>query len=396
MKRYSYSTRDRYYNHLTSAGRLSPMIRRIVVPGQKINDLDLTINMQTPEMTSIVMNEGLLTHYAFYVPFRLIWDDWTTFVTNPDTPPAVPRYGSNPDGLFYDILNNQNALYRRAYKLCFNQFFGDEEQGTWYTNIADDTDTTLGITKNLEPYLGNTIDEDSITSDVFTTTTGTPPTIDLNEFSRAMNLAKKKFKADTTGDKYVDALRRMGVDPDWRIQQAPEYLGHRTVEVRPTYSTSSEAATLGQASSKYISKLSHQIRNKSFAEHGYLISMVVFRPTVFNALLGAFEPINDPDDLYQGQESHYSADYAAMGYTSNTNQAEPQSNRFVGGRALRGSNQGVAADYVLSQATGDMEANKYLSYAFPVEATQLGGDFAAMYATCNMRGLIPTPTSIMF
>jgi hypothetical protein len=94
-----------------------------------------------------------------------------------------------------------------------------------------------------------------------------------------------------TGNKYVDAMLRLGVKLDWRVQVAPEFIGacHKEFEPKDTRATYSgtipaqAAANTGQSFSRYQETLECHVPRKFFAEHGYVHALLAVRPFAFNA-----------------------------------------------------------------------------------------------------------------
>ena len=137
-------------------------------------------------------------------------------------------------------------------------------------------------TRRLEQWVGNAELDTAMSEPTFDATT---VPINLNDFYRQLVSARQQRRAQGSGDKYVDALRRCGVNPDWRIQQAPEFLGKFSSYVYPGQNPITAETTggnIGGDRSRYKASIDIRLRRKSFAEHGYLVGVVVFRPVSFS------------------------------------------------------------------------------------------------------------------
>ena len=97
-----------------------------------------------------------------------------------------------------------------------------------------------------------------------------------------MMSARSQRRANMSGDKYVDALRRMGVEPDWRIQMAPEFLCKVQKEFMPVKTFDTSATNTGESTARYEGTLDVRCKRVKVAEHGYVIGVFALRPFLFN------------------------------------------------------------------------------------------------------------------
>lgn len=143
-------------------GELIPIFTQEIVPGDNFR-VHSEIMMRLAPMTAPVMHRvDVYTHY-FYVPNRLIWDEWADFITGGiqgDLEPAVPRVVINADtqgafvkgslsdflgipptdGLVIGSSTGISSLPFRAYQLIYNEYFIDETLGTPATEYKDGGD----------------------------------------------------------------------------------------------------------------------------------------------------------------------------------------------------------------------------------------------------------------
>lgn len=123
----------------TNMGVLTPIMCEPVVPGDVFR-MNTEIFMRFAPLQAPIMHRiNVFTHF-FFVPSRLIWEDFKEFITGgedgtampvyprynfPDTPVAV---GSLLDYLGFPIGMSQgiDALPLRAYQLIYNEYYRDQ------------------------------------------------------------------------------------------------------------------------------------------------------------------------------------------------------------------------------------------------------------------------------
>lgn len=133
------------------AGRLIPFLVEEVLPGDHLKyNVTAYIRMATP-LFPIFDNQRVDTHF-FFVPCRLVWDNWKGFMGEQPDPSAWSNYlipqiespagGWAANSLFdhfgipvaSQITGGQtisvNALPFRAYNLIFNEWFRDQNMQT--------------------------------------------------------------------------------------------------------------------------------------------------------------------------------------------------------------------------------------------------------------------------
>ena len=193
----------------------------MVVPGES-KSIDCTVMWETPPMASQKLTGGIATLYAFFVPLRLVWSGWMDFIAQDGgtvpttTTPWALMFEGGAAGLAV------SALFRRSYKLTYNQFFGSDKFARWYSNVDNDGTTTVYQCRTLDQLNSHLVaTADAPDPTYVAPVSGGNATISLNEFRQAMKNAYSTRRADMTGDKYVDAISRMGVALDWRVQIDP-------------------------------------------------------------------------------------------------------------------------------------------------------------------------------
>jgi len=142
-----------------NAGQLIPFMCEEVLPGDMLKyDVTAYVRMSTPLFP--IMDNQRIDTFFFFVPNRLVWDNWVKFMgeqVDPDssinyTVPVVttPLGGFAPNSVFDHFglpttgqLDPAGALFvnvmpLRAYNLIYNQWFRDENlQNSAYFTKAD-------------------------------------------------------------------------------------------------------------------------------------------------------------------------------------------------------------------------------------------------------------------
>lgn len=128
-------------------GQLVPCMIQEVVPGDQFRVRAEVFMRFQPLLAPIMHNVNVYTHY-FFVPNRLVWDEWEDFITGGregTSAPVVPYMttanafaaGHTSSGGLYDYMGmpsitsstnslNFSALPFRAYQLIFDEYFRDQ------------------------------------------------------------------------------------------------------------------------------------------------------------------------------------------------------------------------------------------------------------------------------
>lgn len=158
------------HDHKTTfnTGDLIPIYCDDILPGTTVKmEMASLVRMMTP--IAPVMDNAFLDIYFYFVPHRLVWDHWVNFMGENDDAPwtqttdyEIPQLtcpsggwskGSLADyfGLPTEVEGNgwsANALPFRAYCLCWNSWFRDENLETPVYITKGDSDTT-GVNKGV-------------------------------------------------------------------------------------------------------------------------------------------------------------------------------------------------------------------------------------------------------
>lgn len=147
-----------HYKLFTSdLGELIPCGMFEVLPGDTIQQAT-SLLVRCTALLSPVMHPVHVRIHHWFVPYRLIWNDWENFITGgPDglnasvfpTKDINPSQGTLSDylGVTPSAVSNVSALPYRAYALIWNEWYRDQDLETALTvDLTDGTDSTTNTT----------------------------------------------------------------------------------------------------------------------------------------------------------------------------------------------------------------------------------------------------------
>lgn len=158
-------------------GKLIPLTWYEALPGDTIQQRTSALIRVSP-LNAPVMHPCLVRIHNFFVPYRLIWDDWEDFITggqdgNDDSIPPVISTDEVTEGSLHDYMGVPPASYSpnlefsalpfRAYNVIFNEHYRDQD-------LVDELviDKTDGIDNTTETDIQNV----AWPKDYFTTARG--------------------------------------------------------------------------------------------------------------------------------------------------------------------------------------------------------------------------------
>ena len=194
-------------------GQLIPVLCDEVVPADYWQISNQAVIRFQPLVAPVLHEINMYVHY-FFVPYRLLWDQWEDFITGGvtgDLTPAIPRWTPTKYaiGSLWDYFGFPTGLIptgalpldfpRRAYNLVYNEFYRDE---TLINEVAATN----------ENILNRAWEKDYFTSSLPWQQRGTAPALpisgttsaywtDATILARVMNNGGSVTAADTIGVK---------------------------------------------------------------------------------------------------------------------------------------------------------------------------------------------------
>ena len=152
--------RDRYYKSTFNAGLLIPIFLDEVLPGDTFS-VSTTSFARLSTLITPFMDNLYLDFFFFFVPNRLVWDNWQRFCGEQDNPEdstdfLVPQINSSISSLSLGdyfglpVIGRDisfSALPFRAYNLIWNEFFRDENLQNSLTVPKDDGPDNINLYK---------------------------------------------------------------------------------------------------------------------------------------------------------------------------------------------------------------------------------------------------------
>lgn len=130
-------------------GEITPILCQETVPGDKFNVESTNLLRFAPMLAPIMHQTSVYIHY-FFVPNRILWDNWEDFITGGEDGTANPAFpvfnnlGTVAEGSLFDYLGlptgtaigDVNALPTMAYNKIYNEYYRDQNLATKLTDKA--------------------------------------------------------------------------------------------------------------------------------------------------------------------------------------------------------------------------------------------------------------------
>ena len=229
-------------------GELVPIGLLEVLPGDTFQHATSLLVRVSPLLAPVMHPVHVRIHHWF-VPHRLVWDDWEAFITGgPDGNdasvfPTIDTSTNNSIGSLYDYLGIPNinnleisALPLRAYQLIFNEWYRDQDLVT-----AAVIDTTSGADTTTEDALQKVAwEKDYFTSsrpwtqkgdDVSVPIGGTAPVIGMGKITNQNfnDGGATVYESDGTSTTYpasgAASINWGSANNQWQVEEDPNNAG---------------------------------------------------------------------------------------------------------------------------------------------------------------------------
>ena len=282
VNRSSFRSPARYLT-MFDAGKLIPFHVREVIPGSTWKyDNTFLIRLNTPIVP--FMDNLYADVHHFFVPCRLLWDNWKKFWGEKLTPSSstsytVPVVTGHADGwtvesvgdyfgIPIDKTKNVNALPFRAYNLIYNEFYRDQniiDGVTVSTGDGPDTSSTYTIRRRGKRH-------DYFTSSLPAPQEGSNLTMPLGTAAPVLGIGKKTQVFGQSNVAVYDNANLTGSNPTYAIAALIDpTIGSNNGEfyVQGTHATTGYPAIyadLSQASAATIAQWRQALQLQAIAE----------------------------------------------------------------------------------------------------------------------------------
>lgn len=322
-------------------GQFETVMCMEVLPGDSIRHA-LSALVRVAPLVAPVMHPVHIHVGSWFVPNRLVWTGWESFITDPDSGLTIPRVQVRDSGGpvagsanlgrrlglgdMVDLTSDNlsvNALPFRAYNLIWNEFIRDQDIDTPLTvTTGNGPDTTSNYavrqvrwekdyftTARAAPQMGTaeTVAVDAFVVEggsvvqlerggagagagVIVNQAGGAAGTDLNlganfsieRWRVAMAEQKLREHRNRFGSRYTDVLASYGIRPSDARLQRPEYLGggRSTIAFSEVLATAEvpSGSVVGEQAGHGIATVRTRPYKRFFEEHGYILTMMWIRP----------------------------------------------------------------------------------------------------------------------
>lgn len=276
MKRHKHSLSN--YKLLScDQGHLVPIGMQEVLPGDTFDHSTSALIRVAPLATPVMHPVRARIHH-FFVPYRLIWNDWENFITGgPDglnasvfptiTTPAATGFavGSLADylGIPPGVASQEvSALPFRAYSMIWNEYYRDQDLNTALTvDLTDGPDTTTNVALQAACW-----ERDRFTLARATPQKGAAVTLPLGTTAPVTGIGK----VNQTWGGAASVYESDGTNPTYAAQQAIDIASANTqfrVEKNPANDFPNIFADLSLASAATITELRTAFALQQYAEN---------------------------------------------------------------------------------------------------------------------------------
>lgn len=264
-----------------------PMVTllRPCMPGESFK-ATVRAKIESVEIANL-RSPAILTHYFFFVPFRLLWGSWEAFITDPDSAITIPTVNNAVAPYPYTFEDNgliTTSWPRRALKAIWNSHFGDSnytyaDECNFVGDVESDANLAVPRFRAVSKMLAMAALDTERPADNFTgTVAGAVATIELNDLKRRLKANSRLVESRIAGTKYTDTLLRYGVNVGDALINRPEMIKMSSQVIWPGETRVTSEVNTGTRSGRYSAMISEVTKKVTTPEHGVLIAFAGLRP----------------------------------------------------------------------------------------------------------------------
>ena len=277
-KRYKYGINCQQHTG-ANFSYLTPLGYFDVVPGDTISGT-ARVRYHSDNTKFFVMNRAFFDVYAFYIPYRLLWEDfpqWLIDSTATGLPTVTDVYEWNWERNFLHSATENTAFFRRAYNMINASFFNPGD-----AVVAPDDTKTVHRVYNRPTTFHEKALTDSESQNSATVASAT--TMNIDDLRDVLQRQRFDRIRSYYGSKYTDYLRAVGVQGDWGILEEPELIGQshhdmKAITLTSTAETLTSADAVSEQFGGYITQwrgvTELKLKRTFCPEHGLIAFMGV-------------------------------------------------------------------------------------------------------------------------
>lgn len=276
MRRYEYRHNGEWAN-LGRMFELVPVYFKDVAPGESLRGA-INNHVITARVVKAAMNALYLECWAFYVPYRLLWTGWEDFIREgTGTVPTISSTSGDAARMYIRSITNYtaNEFPVRAYNMIWNKFFRSKN----VAEVAEGSQVLQRVgpkTGSFDQALSDVAESHFTDVTVASATQFTVRDLHAKEAEQRWQNLRGHY-----GDRYVDFLRAVGVEPGWALLEEPELLGRgaKRMFYASTPRTDTDAGTIGGS---FKARCSSGFKRRMFVEHGLVVGLCAVRGACTN------------------------------------------------------------------------------------------------------------------
>ena len=301
MRRYQYKLNDQ---NTTSGvwGKLTPLKYIEVAAGDSISG-SVSVHNRSAKTVDESKSRAYTDLYAFYVPYRVLWDEWPQFITGQTDSIQLPQMNNVREWNFEKTIGNN--FLGLAYYAIWLRFFSNQNL---FTNKSQENTKKLSvraaeyerspqgqnqITVYRRPttYDLKMLDAELATNpinivEMNATDSGGNPTTTINNLRQAMTEERFQKSREYYGGRYTDFLAASGIKANWNILDEPECIGVLNKDWQYKKVKGTGENNLAQVSGYFEGVNTLKLRKTFCPEHGLIVVLGACRADLFNTQSG--------------------------------------------------------------------------------------------------------------
>lgn len=250
-------------------GRLIPFSYHHVFAGESQHNIKTMLQFMSKPVAQR-MSGATVDIWYYYVPWRLAWSDFPTWVMGDSAVTPLSTNEVAGDALFgAQGQSYQSHMLATTYELIVNEYFREEHDQ--YT-IATDPAVLPIVDRTAETQGDEDYEEEDETIDV------SGGTLSVRELERHRAKLAYERKVESLDGKYTSFLRAQGVNANEAVAQIPEFLGHYRKYIKPQRTVNDST---GLSVQTFAHECTHTLsKRRFFQEHGVVIGCASIRPKI--------------------------------------------------------------------------------------------------------------------